>query len=487
MQLKPQRKGFTRRSVLGTGVAGAVSMAALPSWATPNHQRYIRQEVARVTGGKPALLRILLPEGSRANADPVIAEFVAQTGVNVAVREVAVDEVNLQLSLDTMAGVDDYDLAIPATFGIPDLVQDNAIRPITDFVNQHEDGNFRDSMLFRTGDSFDGEVYGFQTDGDAYVMFYLADWLDDPEEGKKYADQYGMPLTKAETWAEFDRQVAWFNRPDEGKFGGLLFRTSGYVAWEWWVRFHANGTWPLSSDLTPQVYSDSGMNALESLIRLTEHLAPDTAHAGLFENWKRYEQGDIFANIGWGGSQKYFNAPQSPIRGKLRYGATPGGIVDGVNLKTPYFNWGWNYVVTATSPEPELAYLFALFAASPEMSALSVRQADGFFDPHRTEHYSDQSIIEAYSEEFLAVHHHSMTNAIPDLYLARQGQYFLALSDWISRALVGQVTPEEALRRIEQEWNIISHEVGYVQQTERWRALRAKYPAQVRGLLRDLS
>ena len=143
-------------------------------------------------------------------------------------------------------------------------------------------------------------------------------------------------------------------------------------------------------------------------------------------------------------------------------------------------------MVLAGSAKTDLALAFAAFATSPDMSTLAVRQQDGFFDPFRAEHYSDPGIVDAYSAEFLQVHQESMQTAIPDLYLARQGDYFLSLSKWIARALDGSTTPEVALARVEQQWNIITTEVGRDKQIGRWQALRSKYPVQARRLLRDI-
>ena len=131
-------------------------------------------------------------------------------------------------------------------------------------------------------------------------------------------------------------------------------------------------------------------------------------------------RGDIYCNIGWGGTQKYLNGPASSVRGRLRFGPTPGGVIDGVTVQVPYFNWGWSYVVTAASPLPELAYLFALFASTPEMSTRAVRQVDGYFDPFRPEHYADPGIKAAYSDAFLQTHRAALEGAIPDLYLPAQ-------------------------------------------------------------------
>ena len=375
---------------------------------------------------------------------------------------------------------------IKKTIILPNLVASGTILRLSDLARKYEPEGFRDGILYSVGDSFDGEIYGFQTDGDAYVMFYNKEMMQEPDTVKRYQDRFGTDLQLPETWDELDQQMAFFHRPAEGRYGGLLFRTQGYLAWEWWVRFHAKGVWPLAPDLTPQVNSQAGLEALEAMIRSQASLAPEALELGLFENWERFSKGDIYCNIGWGGSQKYFNDQNSAIRGNLIYGPTPGGYVDGELLVTPYFNWGWNYVIAKNSANAEIAYLFALFASSPEMSTLAVRQDDGFFDPFRPEHYQDSGIKAAYSEEFLEVHRSSMEAAIPDLYLKDQVEYFRVLNEWLFRALAGDVAPQTALDRVAQRWNLIANRSDRAVQSERWARLREKYPVAIRNVLRDL-
>lgn len=443
--------------------------------------------VKELLANQPATLKLLLPNGSGGNVNPVIAAFTKMTGVTVQTSETPVDSINTEIMLDTLSESQTYDVALPASFGLPDLAETGAIRPITDFAAQYEPAGFRDDILFGVGDTYDGEIYGFQTDGDASVMFYNKAMLKDPDENARYLARYGVPLDVPKTWEELDRQMAFFHRPEQGISGGLLFRTTGYLAWEWWVRFHSKGVWPLTPDMEPQIASDQGIAALEEMIAATAHLAPETATLGLFENWERYSRGDVYCNIGWGGTQKYLMGAQSAMRDNMVYGQSPGGILDGVHFSVPYFNWGWNYVVLKNSQQPELAYLFALFAATPQMSTLAVQQSDGFFDPFRPEHYADPQIQKVYSPAFLDVHRTSMELAIPDLYLRDQGEYFRVLSEWLNRALQGEVTAKVALERASFQWRLITNGAGRNQQSIRWNRLREKYPAALRAQLQDLS
>nr|WP_281429842.1 extracellular solute-binding protein [Sulfitobacter faviae] len=237
----------------------------------------------RDLGGSAKTLSVLLPEGSRANLEPVTKVFTERTGVEVDLQEVHVDQINAELMLNSVLGEARYDVALPATFGVADLVAAGAVHALDGFAARYEPPGFRDPMLYQEGDRFDGKTYGFQTDGDAYLMFYHRDMLRDPEEQARYADRFGYPLVQPETWEELDRQIRFFHAPEAGRYGGLLFRTPGYLAWEWWVRFHAKGYWPLSPDMTPQIADDPGVAALEELIAITDCLAPKLRAWGCLE------------------------------------------------------------------------------------------------------------------------------------------------------------------------------------------------------------
>lgn len=483
-----QTKRLCRRAMLK---GAAVSVAGTALWphlaeaslSLPSLDREAAERAATLAVGRDVRLRLLIPNGSQGNLLPVIEAFKNMAGIDVEVIATAVDDINTKLMLDQMVSSESYDLALPATFGIPELVEGGALLDITKFAAAYEPSALRDRSLYTIGDSYDGRLYGFQADGDAYLMFYNKPWLEDEETQKRYADQFGKALTIPETWQELDRQMAFFHDPDKNRFGGALFRTPTYVAWEWWVRYHAKGIWPFDGEMNPLIGGDAGIAALEQMVAASQSLYPEASRAGLFENWKAYAKGNIYCNIGWGGTQKHLNGPKSQLRGKLAFSVTPGGVVNGKKLITPYFNWGWNYVVTSQSIEPEIAYLFALFASSPKQSTTSVSDPKGFFDPHRPEHYQSKEIIDAYSGPFLLAHETSMRNAIPDLYLNGHGEYFGALSDGIIAVLDGRKDAATSMAEIANRWTIITHRLGRDKQIAQWQALRSKYPPNIANQL----
>lgn len=464
---------FSRRTALqlGSGALGGAIIGA------PAAARTAAPSVPR-----PRRLSLLLPRGSEANVQPLVDAFAAAEGVDITVQSAPVDEVQTVMLLQALGRDRTYDICLPPTFAIPDLVEAGTIMPLDDLVRAYEPEGFRRTMLYRKGEEFDGRFYGYQTDGDAYVMFVNETMRTDPAERGRFEDRHGEALRIPRTWDELDRQMAFFHRPDAGRFGGSLFRASGYLGWEWWLRMHAKGVWPLGPDGTPQVASDAGIAALDEMISSQASLYPDVG--GLVENWRLFSSGVAYANTGWGGTQKHLRRASAPAA-RFAAAQTPGGRSGDAPFPVSYFNWGWTYVLMSGCADPDLAFQFCLHAAGPAGSTTAVRQASGFFDPFRDEHYEDDVIAEVYSDPFLTVHRGAMADAMPDFYLLRRADYFGTLNAWIARALKRVVDPATALRRVGDAWHGISHQAGADAQAARWRALRRSYPTGLQAALRD--
>jgi len=444
---------------------------------------FAAEKAKELAAGRSVTLTIMEPSGSLGNVKPVADRWTEATGINIEYLEVPLGEINQKVLLEAVSKTGSFDIALPATFGIPDLVESGILVNLDELAFKYEPQGFQEGSLYTIGDYYKGSFYGYQTDGDTYVMFYLKDWLEDPEENKAFADKQGYELKVPDTWQELDAMMAHFHRPDRGRYGGALYRTQFFIAWEWWVRFHAKGYFPFDDDMNPQINNDAGLEALEEMIAASRHLYPGARTNGLFENFEAFGQGDKFCNIGWGGTQKFLNSEKSKVRGRLAFGPTPGGSVGGKLVKTPYFNWGWNYVISSVSREQELAYLFTLYACSPAMSTVAVRDPGGYFDPFREEHYKDPQIAETYSKPFLQVHEESMRHAIPDLYLKGQGEYFDQLRVNLQAADVGEKKPKRALDDAARAWERITRRMNPRSQRVQWQFLKSLYPAGVRDVL----
>lgn len=477
--MKQSRRRFVKTVIASTLLPQTVTTNATAAQITPWHDSIAKQ--ARLLNSDKAL-RILIPNGSEANISAATKEFTRLSGVRCIIEEVPVDEINIELILRASVGDDSVDVALPATFGLTDLVQAKSILALDKWAEKYEPSGFSDGYLYRKGDHYQGKLYGYQTDGDEYLMFYNKAMMEDPIENEAYFNATGRQLAPASSWEDLDDMMAFFQRPEEGLYGGSLFRNPGYLVWEWWARFHAKGYLPFTDDMRANINNEAGVSALEELIAATSSLSPGSLTNGLFDNWADFARGNVFCDIGWGGTQKYLMSRDN-MRDNLIHSALPGPVIDGKPSTMGYFNWGWDYTVSTSSKQPELAYLLALFCATPHVSSLAVSEPEGFFDPFRRSHYEDQAIINAYGSSFLKAHRDSLSNSIPDLYISGQSNYMDALRQQILETVSGELSAKQALDICAQKWSHITRRLGKRAQTEQWQQLLATYPETMQRVL----
>lgn len=443
----------------------------------------ITTQVKQLVGDSKIELILLYPKGCLANLQPLMDQFSKATGVNFVAKETGVDDINSTIIFSSAQGEYSFDIALPATFGLLDLVNAGALAPLSSYAEKYEPKDYKQDQLYDYGDYVDNIFYGYQTDGDTYLMFYNKAMMDDPDNQEQFQTQHGYPLTLPQTWEELDTMIRFFHKPEKLQYGGCLFRVPGYGAWEWWSRFHAKGYFPLDEKGEPQINNQAGIAALQEMLDISAYLHPNTASDNLFDNWATYSQNQTFCNIGWGGSQKYFNGAKSQVKDNLYYAPAPGGSIKGKTISCPIFNWGWNYVVSAQCPQQEIAYLFTLYACSPTMSTLAVQQ-DGFFDPFRKEHYANKDIQNIYSEAFLDAHQISMESSIPDFYIQNQSSYLSTLQENIYLAYKGSISAQQALDITATEWRLQNARIGKEKQRQNWLTLKDKYPPGLKKILK---
>ncbi|MGB5346783.1 MAG: hypothetical protein WBN23_11510 [Woeseia sp.] len=80
--------------------------------------------------GRGLRLRLLLPKGSAGHVRQMAQRCTVATGVDIALETAAIDEINSALLLHRLTRSADFDIALPATFGIPDLAEAGAAGPL---------------------------------------------------------------------------------------------------------------------------------------------------------------------------------------------------------------------------------------------------------------------------------------------------------------------------------------------------------------------
>ena len=431
-------------------------------------------------------LRILIPEGSDANITPIATGFSQSTGVRTDISQVGIREIGTKLLTSRLMNRETFDVVVPPTYEIPDLVAAGALQTLDQLLPGDATNLREKAALYTLGDTFNGVRYGHQTDGDVFVMFLNRDILTDPNLRRQYEERFGVPLKPPQSWSELDRQIAFISEAT-GRPCAVFFRDRGQIEWEFWLRLHAKGLWPLSKSFDPQFDSPEGLEALSEMMAITPYILENLGNEGTFLNgWEKYLENSAYVTFGWGGTQKFFRLSQLARSGSILPAQIPGGEGPDTPDSLPYFNWGWSYAVSREATNPGLAHSFINYAISAEISTMAIREGSGYFDPFREEHYQDAAIRDIYGDEFLEVHKSSLSNAIPDLYIANRRAYFDTLGAWLTLAIDGTIDPAIALQKASDHWRLLADQREKQQQVMRWQRLRATYPPAVAARLRDI-
>jgi multiple sugar transport system substrate-binding protein len=64
-----------------------------------------------------------------------------------------------------------------------------------------------------------GKWFAAPCETDAVGLAYRKDWFDDPTERASFKSKFGRELTVPQTWEEFEQVAAFFQRPDQKRYG----------------------------------------------------------------------------------------------------------------------------------------------------------------------------------------------------------------------------------------------------------------------------
>ena len=177
--MKLSRREFSRYLAATAAAPMLTKIAPNHANTTPWHESIADRASAMADKGP---LKLLIPEGSAANIIAATNQFTQLSNVTCEIEEVPVDEINIEIILRANQEDSSIDIALPATFGLPDLINARAIEPLDELASRYEPDDFSAGYLYRIGDHYDGKLYGYQTDGDVYMLFYNKQMLESESE-----------------------------------------------------------------------------------------------------------------------------------------------------------------------------------------------------------------------------------------------------------------------------------------------------------------
>jgi multiple sugar transport system substrate-binding protein len=434
------------------------------------------------------------------------AAWEEETGAEIQIQRFAFGELFEKLITAYETGSGDFDMiAIPSGWA-GDFMAAGYLEPVPDYAK--EELNWDDILpLYRErilawGDT----VYAYPYDGDFHMLYYRKDLMNNEEYAAEFEEQYGYPLAEPVTWDQYMDMAEYFNGKVvetagmEAPIYGTLEAQKRDAQAYFLFPTHAAGYAKIPGnpcfffsceDMTPQVNNPGWVRALEDWIKIQDYGPPEMINYDVADTRDIYPAGVSMFNIDWADvgpiSQDEEN---SLIKGITGFAVLPGGSEywdyeqgewvtpeDGANVAPFLAFGGWVIAVSADSDVKEAAIDLAIFMTNQDMVATLATTPQTGINPSRfsqlesTELWVQAGFDEESAQDYLDAMLNTMNhpNAVLDLRITGTAAYQAALDAEIAQALAGEISAQEALDNVAEEWDNITDRLGREAQLQQYR------------------
>jgi len=327
-----------------------------------------------------------------------------------------------------------------------------------------------------------GHIFGFPFEAFLKMYIYRTDLFNDPEAKEAFKAEYGKDLKPADTWEEYEQNAKFFTEWGKKKgielYGHTAQAKTGYpaVAYEivesiwpamgiynWGINLEK---WRATVENGGQVNSDKAKAALRWYVDMLKYAPPDVKTYTWDEESSSVAAGKVAQGLVYceNLAPLICNPEKSKVAGKVavtKPPTTPEALADAKAGKgyIGYYD-GASYSIPYCSKNKEAAWLFIQWVTrkgwdleytrlasrvvrkstleSPEIKDMDIAQG-GYF-----------TAFKEYESLFSGAAPLPMHLVIIDIYM-----------NWISKAVAGEATPEEALDGLAKEIDEAMVKLGY--------------------------
>lgn len=420
--------------------------------------------------------------------DIIAPEFERITGIKVDF-EVQPWEVEYEKFIrDVTAGTGIYDLAYVEQDAIYAFMKKNWLQDMTELMEKYPELTDPDLDLpdfTKFIEYFKDErdhVFGLPFEAFLKMYVYRKDLFEDPEIKKAFKAEYGWDLRPAKDWDEY-RQIAkffteWGKRKGIELYGHTAQAKTGYPAvayemvesiWPAWGIYNWGinlDNWRASVENGGTLNSDLAKKAFRWYIDMLQYAPPGVKTYTWDEEAASIAAGKVAQGLTYCEflGALICNPKKSKVAGKIAVTVpptTPEAMNEAVRgLGYIGYYDGASYSIPWCAKNPKPAWLFIQwivrkdFASEYARLASRVVRKSTFASPKLRELDKQQggyfTAFQRYEFLFAGAAPLPMHLVIIDIY-----------KDWISRAVAGEVTPEEALDSLAKEIDKTMIELGY--------------------------
>lgn len=366
---------------------------------------------------------------------------------------------------------DEVDLVIIPPRHLDLFISSGLIRPIDEWIDT-SDPWFTDilpvyrNLYMRFGDQF----YGFVYDGDAHLLFYRKDLLQQ------------LNARPPETWEEHDqlaRALARATWLTGGTRHGTAIIGRENKSYMWFAERYASlGGRYFDEEMRPLIDGPLGVKVLEDLAALQREVAPEALY-----DWEDLNRalfaGTVPMAVQFSDTARFSYDTEvwnSRVAGLLAWTDVPGQA-EGAPRGGIFF--GRVLVIASASRQPDVAAAVARYVTSPAVSGRMITRADTINDPSRYSHLAhpeNQTLFPdpAIAADLYAAVERALERPMADLTIPGGWSYTQALDRAVLKVLRGEATAAAALRAAAAEWESITERLGREEQKRAYQQWSAR-------------
>lgn len=392
---------------------------------------------------------------------PMIPDFEALTGINVAVSETDLDKIHDKMVLDmTSNSKDSYDVVMVPDSNAPEYIELGFLEPLNDYIANEEEWFDVEDIAFAYRDLYmdinSEKLYAIPQGGETGIFYYRTDIFE------KYG--FEVPTTTEEVLA-LAKEITDMNLEVDGKrMYGVSFRgrpSLGGANWMFQVYAYSFGgkiTDP-SNDITPTVNTPEAAAAVNWMTELCKVGVPGIAAFDPNDAINAFKNGSAAMCL----EASVFGADvedpsQSVAAGKTGYSAFPAGPAGQYNAV-----FGIAFGISSKSNNKDAAWAFIEWCCSKANQHIyldnngPVARDSGLSDPDLQAKYPFyQAILDA-GQDASDLAKLGM-RPTPKILIALQ--YINAYAVNVSAAMSGEVTPEVAVERLQADMEQIASDAN---------------------------
>jgi len=319
--------------------------------------------------------------------------------------------------------------------------------------------DFYDTYRMNYGYFGDKGLYGIPFDCDIQ-MVHVRPSLMKQVTGSEEIDKWNT----IPTYDELIRVAAELNKLEDGVAGVGLMAGRGFWSTYTWEHIAAqHGMDLFDENWEPAFNSEAGIKALEVILDLQKSSAEGIAGWGWPENRAAWLGGQLATNISWQDSGTQGTRPdQSNIVDDLVTIYEPRASIDGARFAPPNIA-GSTSCVTASSQNPEAAFLMLGFLTTASIMAMNEANANGVASGQKSVLTNPklQAVSQPADVWSKSLDYAWCAPRIPGMFEMEQ-----ALGNEINKAIVGQASPKDALTAGAEAWKKIMTKNGFFSDKE---------------------